>query len=323
MDTVFRARRIRQRRVIRDMVREHHVSADDLIYPLFIVEGSGRKEPIEGMPGIFRFSLDQLDAELNEFTRLGGKAVLLFPVPEEKDACAGGAVREDGLLPRAAAYVRKHWPELLIAADICLCAFTDHGHCGLIKGETILNDESIELLAKSSVLCAKAGVDIVAPSAMMDFQVAVIRRGLDEAGLTDTLILAYSAKFASAFYGPFREAAHSAPAFGDRKSYQMDPANRREALKEIELDLGEGADMVMVKPGMPYLDIVREAADITDVPLAVYQVSGEYAMIKAAAMQGWINEAQVVDESLLAFKRAGADLIITYFALDFLRRRSH
>jgi len=315
-----RLRRLRRSTSMRRMVRETAFTADDFIYPLFLVEGTGLVQPISSMPGQAQRSVDILPQEIDELSSLGIPAVLLFGIPGHKDATGSGAWNPQGPVQRAIGAIKRRSPETVVIADVCLCEYTDHGHCGVLSpsGE-VLNDDTLALLARSAVSFADAGADIVAPSAMMDRQVAAIRAGLDAAGHDEVAILAYAAKFASAFYGPFREAAQSAPRFGDRRAYQMDPANGREALREVALDVEEGADMLMVKPAGPYLDIVRQVRDRYELPLAAYQVSGEYAMLKAASQNGWLDEKRAAMESLTAIKRAGADLIITYYAKDAAR----
>jgi porphobilinogen synthase len=301
------------------MVRETTVSVDDLLYPLFVSEESQSRE-IPSMPGIYRLSLDDLCAEAEKAASLGLPAIMLFGIPSHKDEVGSSGYSEDGIIPRAIRAVRKAVGDsLLVVPDVCLCEYTSHGHCGVIQNGQVDNDGTLDLLARASVCYAEAGADMVAPSDMMDGRVGAIRSALDSNGLTHIPIMAYSAKYASGFYGPFREAADSAPKFGDRRSYQMDPPNRRESLREIALDIEQGADIVMVKPGLAFLDILREARDRFDTPLAVYNVSGEYSMVKAAANNGWIDEQRVVGEILTAFKRAGADIILTYHAMDFVR----
>jgi porphobilinogen synthase len=305
------------------MVRETRLSADDLIFPLFVAEGRGVVRPIGSMPGHAQRSVDQLDREIDELLELRLPAVLLFGIPVHKDATGSGAWDAEGPVPSANRAIKQRAPEQVVIADVCMSEYTDHGHSGVLSGDApgaeVLNDETLDLLARAAVAYADAGADVVAPSAMMDGQVAAIRAGLDAAGHTSVPILAYAAKFASAFYGPFREAAESAPRFGDRRAYQMDPANGREALREVALDAAEGADMLMVKPAGAYLDIIREVRARYELPLAAYQVSGEYAMLKAAAQNGWIDERRAAIESLVAIKRAGADMIITYYAKDAAR----
>lgn len=316
---LHRPRRLRMNPRIRDMVRENHVRLDDLVYPMFVTHRAGARNPIESMPGCFQLGVDQIAEECRRVQDLGIPAVILFGIPEAKDATGSQAWQEHGVIPRAVEAIKKTCPGLVVITDVCLCEYTSHGHCGLLDGERILNDETVEILVKESLAHARAGCDIVAPSDMMDGRVAAIRQGLDAAGFHYTPILAYSVKYASGYYGPFRDAAESTPAFGDRRSHQMDPPNRREALRQARLDQEAGADLLMVKPGLPYLDILRDLRECYDLPLAVYNVSGEYAMVKAAAARGWIDEKRVVMENLAAFKRAGADLILTYHALDAAR----
>jgi porphobilinogen synthase len=319
---IIRNRRLRGSAGIRNLIRENRVSIHDLVQPVFVTVGSNIKEEIPSMPGVYHFSLDRLEEEIREITRLGLQAILLFGVPEHKDAEGTSAFEENGIVQQATRLIKKWNPELLVIADTCLCAFTDTGHCGVVHHHPVTgqadvaNDPSLELLVKTAVSQAKAGADIIAPSNMMDGYVQAIRAGLDEAGLDNVPIMAYSVKYASAYYGPFREAAHSSPQFGDRKTYQMDPANSREALREAESDVIEGADFLMVKPAMAYMDVIRLLKDNFDLPLVAYNVSGEYAMIKAAALQGWIDEQAIVMETMVGFKRAGADIILTYFAKD-------
>jgi porphobilinogen synthase len=318
-----RPRRLRSSAAMRALVRETHVNPDGLVQPLFVVAGEGVVQPIGSMPGVSRFSVDTVLRECRELDAAGVRSVLLFGIPDSADKDAYATVNYDpnGIVQRAARAIKDALPHLLVIADLCNCEYTDHGHCGIVDASgDVDNDRTLEILAKTALTYAHAGVDIVAPSDMMDGRVAAIRTALDADGFTKTAIMSYAAKYASAFYGPFREAAESTPAFGDRRTYQMDPANRREALKEVRLDVEEGADIVMVKPAMAYLDVVRSVREITDLPLAVYHVSGEYAMLKAAAERGWIDEERAVDESLTAMARAGADIIITYFAKDYLRR---
>ena len=304
---------------MRRLVRETELSADHLIYPLFVRYGRGVREPILSMPGQFRLSLDELARELEEVAKLEIPAVLLFGLPEHKDELGRGAYDDHGIVQEAVRTAKRNVPELVVITDVCLCAYTSHGHCGLMRDGYVQNDETLELLAQTAVSQAAAGADIVAPSAMMDGQVRAIREGLDEARFAERAIMGYSAKYASAFYGPFREAAGSAPQFGDRSGYQMDQANVREALCEVELDISEGADIVMVKPALAYLDVIRAVQERVDLPLAAYNVSGEYSMVKAAAQNGWLDEKRVVLEILTAIKRAGADCILTYFAKDVAR----
>ena len=315
-----RLRRLRRSEALRRMVRETRLSRDDLVYPLFVVEGSGVRDPVASMPGVFRFSVDALVIECKEVRDLGIPAVLLFGVPDEKDARGSGADAADGVVQRAVEAVKSAVPDLCVVTDVCLCEYTDHGHCGLIEAGDVANDPSLARLAATAVSHARAGADIVAPSDMMDGRVAAIRAALDDGGFDAVSILSYAAKFASAYYGPFRDAAESTPEFGDRRSYQMDPPNVREALREMRLDLEEGADALMVKPALPYLDVLARARAEFDVPLAAYQVSGEYAMVHAAAERGWIDGDRAMHEALVAIKRAGADLVLTYAAKDVAAR---
>ncbi len=315
-----RQRRFRRTERLRALVRETRLSRDDLVLPLFVVEGRSVREPVASMPGVHRHSVDQLLLECKRARDLGLSAVILFGVPSVKDARGSGADAPDGIVQRAVEALKRETPELVVITDVCLCEYTDHGHCGLVEAEEVLNDPSLHRLADTALSHARAGADIVAPSDMMDGRVAAIRTRLDESGFEQVAILSYAAKFASAYYGPFREAAESTPGFGDRRSYQMDAANRREALREMRLDLEEGADALMVKPALPYLDVLTDAARVFDVPLAAYHVSGEYAMIAAAAERGWIDGERAMDEALLAIKRAGADLILTYAAAEVARR---
>lgn len=301
------------------MVRETMLSTDDLVYPLFVVHGRGRREPIGPMPGQFRLSVDQLVEEVQEAYELGIKGVLLFGVPRRKDELGSEAYSDDGIVQRATRALKEALPELVVMADVCLCGYTTHGHCGVVVDGRVDNDRTLELIARTALSLAGSGADVVAPSGMMDGQVRAIRKALDEEGFTDVAIMAYSAKYASCFYGPFREAAGSAPKFGDRRSYQMDPPNVREALLEMELDIREGADIVMVKPALAYLDVIRAAKERFLRPLAAYNVSGEYAMVKAAGRLGWMDEEGAMMEVLLGIKRAGADIILTYFAKDAAR----
>lgn len=315
-----RHRRLRQSANMRALVRETHVHIEDLIYPLFIAEGENVKNEVSSMPGVYQLSLDQLTKEIEEVVSLGIKAVLLFGVPLEKDEVGKGAYHEHGIVQEATRLIKKNFPELIVIADTCLCEYTSHGHCGVVSDSgKVLNDPSLQLLVDTAVSQAEAGADIIAPSNMMDGFVAAIRAGLDEAGFEEVPIMSYAVKYASSFYGPFRDAADSTPQFGDRKTYQMDPANRLEALREAESDTLEGADFLIVKPGMPYLDIVRDVKNHFQLPVVVYNVSGEYSMVKAAGLNGWIDEKAVVLEMLVGMKRAGADLIITYFAKDAAR----
>ncbi|MAE95019.1 MAG: porphobilinogen synthase [Deltaproteobacteria bacterium] len=317
-----RQRRLRRSETLRAMVRETRLSRDDLILPLFVVPGSGVREPVASMPGVFRHSVDQLVLECKEARDLGVPGIILFGIPEEKDARGSGADAADGITQRAVEAVKREVADLVVMTDVCLCEYTDHGHCGIVQDEEVLNDPSVARLAETALSHARAGADVVAPSDMMDGRVAAIRSRLDDQGFENVAILSYAAKFASAYYGPFRDAAESTPSFGDRRAYQMDPPNGREALREMRLDLQEGADALMVKPALPYLDILAAAAREFDVPLAAYHVSGEYAMIHAAAERGWIDGERAMDEALIAIKRAGADLILTYAATDVARRLS-
>lgn len=311
-----RFRRLRTSDQMRSLVRETRICKEELIYPIFVIEGENIKNPIDSMPGIYQYSIDRISEELDRIMEAGIGGILIFGIPEHKDECGSGAYDDNGITQQAVRYIKEYAPKLLVVADVCLCEYTSHGHCGLIHDGEILNDETLPLLAKMSVSLAKAGADIIAPSDMMDFRIKKIREALDENGLIHTPIMAYSAKFASAYYGPFRDAAHSAPSFGDRKSYQMDPANGKEAVRELEESIEEGADIIMVKPALAYLDIVKEASQSFRHPLAVYNVSGEYSMVKAAALNGWIDEKRIVMENMTAMKRAGANMIITYHALD-------
>ena len=321
-----RMRRLRATRALRGLVRETEISAADFVYPMFVASGLDRREPIEAMPGIEHLSIAHAVDEVGELAALGVPAVLLFGIPASKDAEGSGAWDDEGIVQLATRAIKEAHPDTIVIADLCLCEYTDHGHCGVLRetenrpgGErrlTVDNDATLELLARTAVSQARAGADIIAPSDMMDGRVGVIRQALDEDGLTDTPILAYSSKFASAFYGPFREAAGSTPSFGDRRGYQMDPANGAEAVRESKLDLDEGADMLMVKPALPYLDVIRRVKDETGVPLAAYNVSGEYAMVKAAAAAGYLDERATVLETLTSIRRAGADVIITYHAKE-------
>lgn len=347
MNMPIRPRRLRGNPVLRRMVAETRISPDQLIQPAFIVSGKGVKEEISSMPGQFRFSVDRIGAEAKEIKKAGISAMLLFGIPESKDERASGAYANDGVVQRSISAIKEAVPEMYVITDVCLCEYMSHGHCGVVsrrchpEGESLKdlpnkikcrgsfasaqddkiidNDSTLELLAKSAVSHAEAGADMVAPSDMMDGRVAAVRSALDGEGFINTPIMSYAAKYASAFYGPFRDAAESAPQFGDRKTYQMDPPNVREALKEIKLDVAEGADIVMVKPALAYLDVIARARDAVDVPIAAYNVSGEYSMIKAAARNGWLDEIRIIIETLTAIKRAGADIIITYFAKDIAK----
>ena len=314
-----RPRRLRAHPLTREMVRETRLDRQDLILPLFVCPGKGVRREIGSMPGNYQMSPDLLVEECREVADLGIPAIILFGIPEHKDAVGSSGYDPQGIVPQAFRALKEAQLELLLIADVCLCEYTDHGHCGVIRDGEVDNDPTVELLVKEALVYAEAGADIIAPSDMMDGRVGLIRQALDRQGFTRTPIMAYAAKFASAFYGPFREAAESAPQFGDRRGYQMDPANAREAMREIALDLEEGADLIMVKPALAYLDILRAARERFNVPLAAYNVSGEFSMIKAAAERGWIDEARIRDEVLLSIKRAGADLILTYFAKDVAR----
>jgi porphobilinogen synthase len=317
-----RLRRLRRTAVLRDLVRETRLAAGDLVLPMFVeagLDGTGGREPISSMPGVDRLSISEAVREAGEAAALGLPGVLLFGIPADKDAEGSGAWDDEGVVQLAARAIKEAHPDLLVVADVCLCEYTDHGHCGLLRDGSVDNDSSVELLARTAVSLARAGADVVAPSDMMDGRVGAIRAALDEEGLTDTPIMAYSAKFASAFYGPFREAAGSTPSFGDRRAYQMDPGNGDEAVREALLDVGEGADIVMVKPALPYLDVIRRVKDATSLPVAAYNVSGEYAMLKAAAAAGFLDERTAVLEALTGIRRAGADIVITYHAKDAAR----
>ncbi len=316
---VTRPRRLRSSATMRRLVRENHLRVDDLIYPLFVTDGRDVQIPIESMPGIYRLSIDRLLAEVAKVQSLGIPGILMFGIPDSKDAVGSGAYAANGIIQQAVREVKDKFPELLVITDVCLCEYTDHGHCGIVHEGKVLNDHTLHLLARTAVSHAQSGADIVAPSDMMDGRVRAIREALDEEGLVNIPIMSYSVKYASAFYGPFREAAGSAPQFGDRKTYQMDPPNLREALREVEQDMAEGADMLIVKPAMAYMDVIAAVRKNFDGPLAVYNVSGEYAMIKAAARLGWIDERQTTLELLTGMKRAGADIIITYHAPDVVR----
>ncbi|MBM7648921.1 porphobilinogen synthase [Bacillus ectoiniformans] len=322
MDLQFtRHRRLRQSANMRALVRENFLRKEDLIYPLFIVEGEQVKNEVPSMPGVFQISMDQLHAEMDEIVALGLTSVILFGVPNssDKDATGTGAYHNHGIVQRATRYIKGQFPNVIVIADTCLCEYTDHGHCGVIEGGNVLNDPTLDLLAKTAVSQAEAGADIIAPSNMMDGFVAAIRKGLDEAGYTEVPIMSYAVKYSSSFYGPFRDAADSTPQFGDRKTYQMDPANRREAMREAQSDMEEGADFLIVKPALSYLDIIRDVRNEFNAPVVAYNVSGEYSMVKAAALNGWVDERAIVMEKLTSMKRAGADLIITYFAKDAAR----
>ena len=313
---IHRPRRLRRNENIRRLVRETHISIDDLIYPLFIEEGNNIKKEIPSMPGIYRWSLDRINEELEEVAKLDIPAVLLFGIPAHKDAVGSDTWNEEGIIQKAVRHIKENFPQLYVITDVCFCEYTEHGHCGVLHDHDVDNDITLENTKKQVISHAQAGADMVAPSGMMDGVVKAIREALDGAGFTNIPIMAYSAKYASAYYGPFRDAAESAPAFGDRRTYQMDPANRREALKEVSLDVEEGADIVMVKPALAYLDIISDIRQNFNVPVAAYNVSGEYSMIKAAGKLGWIDENKVMMETLTSIKRAGADIIITYHAKE-------
>ena len=312
----YRARRLRKNENFLRLIRETKLSVDDLVYPLFAVPGKNFKKPILSMPGQFQLSVDNIAKEAQKASDLGIPAILLFGIPEKKDEMATGAFAKDGIVQQAVKRIKSEVPDILVITDVCLCEYTSHGHCGMLEKDCLQNDATLEVLAETALSQARAGADMVAPSAMMDGQVAAIREALDENAFEDTPIMAYAAKYASSFYGPFREAAESAPQFGDRKSYQMDPANADEAIREISLDVGEGADIIMVKPALAYLDVIYRAKQEFDLPLAAYNVSGEYSMIKAAASLGWLDEEKAMVESLTAIKRAGADIFITYWAKE-------
>lgn len=316
MRLIERPRRLRSNPTIRGMVQETRVSPDTLIYPLFVVEGDNKKEEIPSMPGQYRYSIDRIGEELDKVSLAGVKSILLFGIPKHKDACGSSAWAEDGIVQKALLYIKKNYPNLYCITDVCMCEYTSHGHCGILDGKNVDNDKTLEVLAKTALSHAKAGADMVAPSDMMDGRIAALRSTLDANGFVNTPIMSYAVKYVSAFYGPFRDAAGSAPEFGDRKGYQMDYHNRREALREAELDCKEGADILMVKPALSFLDIVRDVRERFDKPLAAYSVSGEYAMIKAAAAAGYIDEASIVCESTVSMYRAGADMLITYYAKE-------
>lgn len=316
----YRPRRLRSSETIRAMVRENSLTPDDFIYPLFVKPGEGKRDEVVSMPGVFQLTLDQLPAEIDELKSLGIRSVILFGLPSVKDAAGTEAYDADGIVQRAIRAIKMHAPDFYVITDVCMCEYTDHGHCGILDDAgCVINDVTLELLAKEAVSHAEAGADMVAPSDMMDGRVAAIRAALDAEGYDGVPIMAYSAKYASAYYGPFRDAADSAPSFGDRRAYQMDAANSDEAIREVALDIAEGADIVMVKPALSYMDIIRRVKDEFGYPTAAYNVSGEYAMVKAAAANGWVDEKRVVLETLLSFKRAGADLILTYHAKDAAR----
>jgi porphobilinogen synthase len=315
----IRPRRLREKPLVRSLVRETTLAVNDLMYPLFVVHGRGVREPIRSMPGQSRLSIDELVKECKDVAGMGIPAVLLFGLPADKDPRGSEAYADDGIVQQAVRAVKNTVPDLLVVTDVCLCEYTSHGHCGIVEDGTVRNDPTVELLARTAVSHAEAGADIIAPSDMMDGRVGAIREALDEATFADTPIMAYSAKYASAFYGPFREAADSTPQFGDRRGYQMDPANGQEAMREIALDLDEGADIVMVKPALPYLDVIARARMEFGVPIAAYSVSGEYAMIRAAGQLGWLDEERAMMEALTGIRRAGADIVITYFAREAAR----
>ena len=315
----YRPRRLRRTETFRAMIRETRLAPEQMIYPLFVLPGKGVREPVPSMPGVFRLSVDQLAAEAHDCLSLGVRSVLLFGLPEKKDGLGSGAYAKNGIVQQAIRELKNRAPEMTVVTDVCLCEYTDHGHCGCLAGEEVDNDATLELLAKTALSHAQAGADMVAPSDMMDGRVSEIRTALDEENFHNVPIMSYAVKYASAFYGPFRDAAECAPQFGDRRGYQMDPANSREALREATLDVDEGADILMVKPAIAYLDIIARLHDEFDLPVAAYQVSGEYAMIKAAAERGWIDGERVMAESLIAIRRAGADIILTYFAKEMAR----
>lgn len=319
MEITRRPRRLRATKAIRELVHETDLHVSDLIYPVFVVEGENVKEEIPSMPGIYHYSLDTFGEHLKEIADAGVRAIIFFGVPDHKDECGSGAYDENGIVQRALRLTKSLYPDLICIADICLCEYTSHGHCGVVSDGKILNDPTLELLSKAAVSCARAGADIVAPSDMMDGRIGHMRQALDQAGCENTLIMAYSIKYSSAFYGPFRQAADSAPAFGDRKTYQMDWRNKKEAIVEASLDVEEGADILMVKPALAYLDVIKTISDRFHLPLCTYSVSGEYSLMKAAAINGWVDEKAIVMESMTAMKRAGAKMIITYYALDIAR----
>ncbi|MCW5206938.1 porphobilinogen synthase [Desulfobulbus sp. F5] len=315
----YRPRRMRQNENFRAMIRETRLAPEQLVYPLFVMPGKGKKEEVPSMPGVFRLSVDQLKQEAKDCLEVGVRSVILFGLPEKKDAVGSGAHAKNGIVQQAIKELKNTAPDIMVITDVCLCEYTDHGHCGCLAGKEVDNDATLELLAKTALSHAQAGTDMVAPSDMMDGRVSEIRSTLDENDFHTVPIMSYAVKYASAFYGPFRDAADCAPQFGDRRSYQMDPANSREALREATLDVDEGADILMVKPAVAYLDIISRLRDEFDLPIAAYHVSGEYAMIKAAAARGWIDEQRVMAETLLSIRRAGADIILTYFAKDMAR----
>lgn len=311
-----RMRRLRGSDAVRKLVQETHLNVEQLVYPVFVIEGDNIKNPVDSMPGIYQYSIDRLGEECDRMMERGVRNLLLFGIPAHKDEVGSQAYAADGITQRTVRYLKKTYPEIFVIVDVCLCEYTSHGHCGLVQGERILNDETLPLLVRMSVSLAEAGADMIAPSDMMDGRVGAIREGLDKAGFSHIPIMSYSAKYTSGYYSPFRDAAHSAPGFGDRKSYQMDPHNGKEALREMAADIEEGADILMVKPGLAYLDVLKTASERFAYPMAVYNVSGEYSMVKAAAGNGWIDERRIVMENMLAMRRAGADIIITYHALD-------
>jgi porphobilinogen synthase len=319
-ELLYRPRRLRRTAALREMVRETRLDPTNLIYPLFVCPGEGLRREVKSMPGVFNLSVDELVKECEDARRVGVSSIIIFGLPERKDERGGDAFAEDGITQRAIRAVKREVKDLLVLADTCLCEYTSHGHCGVIEDGDVANDPTLEILARTAISQAESGADVIAPSGMMDGMVAAIRAGLDAAGFTHIPILSYAVKYASAYYGPFREAADSAPQFGDRRGYQMDPPNVREALREATLDVEQGADMLMVKPALPYLDVLRAVRERFDLPLAAYQVSGEYAQIKAAGRLGWIDEERVMIESLIGIERAGADLILTYFAKDVIKR---
>lgn len=314
-----RMRRLRVSETMRNLVRETRIQESELIYPMFVIEGKDIKNPIPSMPGIYQYSIDRLEEELEKVAESGISGVLLFGIPEHKDEVGSAAYDENGITQQAIRYIKQNYHKLLVIADVCLCEYTSHGHCGIIREGKILNDETLPFLSKAAVSLAKAGADIIAPSDMMDGRVQAIRDALDEHGFTDIPVMSYSAKYSSGYYSPFRDAAHSAPSFGDRKTYQMDSANGKEALEEVALDLEEGADIIIVKPALAYLDVIKEVSTKFPCPVAAYNVSGEYSIVKAAAQNGWIDEKKIVMENILGIKRAGARIIITYHALDVAR----
>ena len=316
---IQRARRLRRTDALRSLVRETKLTRDDFVLPLFVCSGTNVRREVSSMPGVFNLSVDETAAEVSRAFDMGVRSVIVFGLPEAKDEIASGAYAEDGIVQRALRAIKKSTPDIIAMADTCLCEYTSHGHCGVVRDNDVVNDESLKLLAKTALSQAEAGADVVAPSAMMDGQVAAIREALDNSGFEHTPVMAYAVKYASGFYGPFREAADSAPAFGDRRAYQMDPPNAREAMREAQLDYEEGADILMVKPATVYLDVLRMVRERFDCPLAAYHVSGEYALIKAAAQKGWIDEQRVMLETLISIKRAGADIILTYYAREAIK----